>query len=398
MKTVVPKQHPLCRRRAWRLPILAALTLLLTAPAADAGVWTLNAFQDQTITSIVADPNDSQTLYASTFRDGGSRGVVKTTDGGAHWIDVNDGIELDGTVPHVETLAIDPNDSRTLYAGTTFGVFKSVDAAAHWSFASEDLDEIVGAIVIDPLDSQTLYAGIQSGPPVIYKSTDGGAHWSPSELGLPEAGSVLSLAIDPAHSNILYAGTQNDGVAKSIDGGASWTPINDGLPDSSVSPFPDYHSILVDPSAPDVVYTGTGVGIFKTTDGGASWFASSNGLDLSGGLAFLVLASPADGSDTIYTGYDEGAWVSFTGGDDWDTTGSIGSVYSLALPTGSNTIYAGTSRGIYTQELTGSSGGGGGGGCSASTQGSASSLPLLGALALCLAWRSAARARAAQHS
>ena len=76
-----------------------------------------------------------------TFRSGGENatatsgsGFFQTTDGGATWSVYRTGLE-DGFLI-VRELAIDPNDSRILYAGTFTstggGVFKSMDGGESW--------------------------------------------------------------------------------------------------------------------------------------------------------------------------------------------------------------------------------------------------------------------------
>jgi hypothetical protein len=56
-------------------------------------------------------------------------------------------------------------------------------------------------------------------------------------------------------------------VALSTRGGG--TPsASAGLPDT-----PDYHSLLVDPKNPDVIFLGTHVGIDRSADGGRRWQA-----------------------------------------------------------------------------------------------------------------------------
>lgn len=70
------------------------------------------------VTDIEFDPADSQTIYVSTGRrfldstDRGS-GVLKTTDGGATWTSVNQGLDA----ASVSRLAVDPEDPAVVYAG-----------------------------------------------------------------------------------------------------------------------------------------------------------------------------------------------------------------------------------------------------------------------------------------
>jgi len=65
--------------------------------------------------SIDIDPQDSQTLYASS-----AYGVHKSVDGGRTWR----ALSLPGR--WVESFAIDPRSSKTLYLGFDAGLFKSM--------------------------------------------------------------------------------------------------------------------------------------------------------------------------------------------------------------------------------------------------------------------------------
>jgi ligand-binding sensor domain-containing protein len=121
---------------------------------------------DRSVCSLAIDPNNSQTLYAGT---GG--GVFKSTDGGDNWAASSGGI-INTPYSYVACLAIDPNNSQTLYAGTggaltsTYKgqVFKSSDGGANWANSSRWLsDRSVCSLAIDPNNSQTLYAGIDGG-------------------------------------------------------------------------------------------------------------------------------------------------------------------------------------------------------------------------------------------
>jgi photosystem II stability/assembly factor-like uncharacterized protein len=71
------------------------------------------------MTAIVIDPVDSNILYAGV--SGG--GVFKTSDGGATWSRLNQGL----TNLDVRSLAIAPGGGHKLYAGTSNGLFRIVD-------------------------------------------------------------------------------------------------------------------------------------------------------------------------------------------------------------------------------------------------------------------------------
>jgi hypothetical protein len=65
------------------------------------------------VSSLVIDADHPGTLYAN------GDGVFRSTDGGATWSSVVTGL----TTLFVNTLTIDPHDTRTVYAGTADGVF-----------------------------------------------------------------------------------------------------------------------------------------------------------------------------------------------------------------------------------------------------------------------------------
>jgi hypothetical protein len=124
----------------------------------------------------------------------------------------------------------------------------------------------IQSFAIDPQNPRTLYAGTGSG---IFKSTDGGTNWN----SINSTFSVLSLAIDPRMPDTLYAGSY--GVFKSIDGGLHWSLASSGLPtlnnrptpyDLQYGPFWDVRALVIDPQNSDV-YAGTARGLFKSTNG-----------------------------------------------------------------------------------------------------------------------------------
>jgi hypothetical protein len=65
----------------------------------------------------------------------------------------------------------------------------------------------VGALAIDPQNTLTVYAGTSSG---VFRSTNGARSWRPFGEGLKTL-TVESLAIS-ANGKVLYAGTSGGGV------------------------------------------------------------------------------------------------------------------------------------------------------------------------------------------
>jgi photosystem II stability/assembly factor-like uncharacterized protein len=117
---------------------------------------------------LALDPANPTTLYAAT---GGSGlgdfgGLFKSTDGGASWAPINEGLEsLTATRSRVAALLIDAANPQVLYAGTSgYGVFRSTDGGAHWSPFNDGLTNLdVRLLALTPGEANSLYAGTGSG-------------------------------------------------------------------------------------------------------------------------------------------------------------------------------------------------------------------------------------------
>ncbi len=165
------------------------------------------------IYSLVFSPQTPSTIFGadidySTYYPNPSS-VHKSTDAGATWSSISTSFPI---TPG--SLAVDPMNPSTLYAGNIWGgVYKSLDSASSWHQVG-NLSAPVYAVVIDPRNPSTLYAaggtdsprGIRWG---VFRSTDGGVNWSEFSTGLGSR-FVISLAIDRTGTR-LHAGTY-DGV------------------------------------------------------------------------------------------------------------------------------------------------------------------------------------------
>ena len=119
------------------------------------------------------DPQNPNTMYAGVGGSGNSDAwVFKSTDGGASFNLSNSGLQ---PVQFYGALTVDPQNSGTVYevsivqpcaqsAGClSTQVVKSTDGGAHWSVVSSGLpatDSTITGYAIDPQDSRVLYAGL----------------------------------------------------------------------------------------------------------------------------------------------------------------------------------------------------------------------------------------------
>ena len=263
------------------------------------------------IDRLLIDPSNSSTMYAESARSGG---VFKSTDGGLNWTAVHIPSDSYGISGTYWTLALDPRNPTTIYAGSFHydsdggDLFKSTDGGTSWRrtpLRSNDGNGILD-VVVDPQDTEVLYAGF---PYHLYQSIDGGETWREA-TGFPSFG-ALSIAIDPLNPSSLYVRTYTD-VYKSTDRGNSW----------SLVPALGYISgtLLVDPQDSRTIYAaGSREGLLKSSDGGSTWTASNSGLPANG---IYGLALDPTNHNTVYVGTTRGLFKSTDGGSNWSSTNS----------------------------------------------------------------------------
>jgi len=157
------------------------------------------------------------------------------------------------TQGRVNAIAVDPtttvNGSIVAYAASVGGgVWKTTNCCSGsttWSVLTDDplvSTTSVDTLAIDPNNHNTIYAGtgdlnfgsFSMGSQGILKSTNGGASWTvlgasvfgspyPEPAGqFPQYQSVGKVRVDPNDSNRVAAGTKT-GLYLSYDGGANWT-------------------------------------------------------------------------------------------------------------------------------------------------------------------------------
>jgi len=103
------------------------------------------------------DPSNPDVVYVGSTH----KGVLKTTNGGHSWRQVNNGL----TNPSINELAIDPANRQTIYAATDGGAFVSMDGGENWSPIQEELgpNPVVYSIAVDPNDPSKVYAATPDG-------------------------------------------------------------------------------------------------------------------------------------------------------------------------------------------------------------------------------------------
>src|SRR6266540_672709 len=314
------------------------------------GTWSpkTDGLPSLAIGALTVAPANDTIVYAGTGEGALSgdsyfgNGILKSTDGGAHWAHVS-GDFFEGV--STSALVVDPGNANHLYAAilrgrggarrttptvhSRYGIWESKDGGTNWTLLKEAKSELNGAtdLELDPQNPNILYSSFWGD--AIYKSTDAGAHWAPIMTGLPVADFAstgtrfaLGLSHPAGQPAVLYAGfnwsDQPSRVFKSTNQGASWSILPAGTGADSVE---DYcaeqcsydNVILADPANPDIVYAagqfnyaiGSG-GIFRSDDGGQTW--KNLGWDQHPDFHAIAVdpANPAH----VLIGNDGGVWYS----------------------------------------------------------------------------------------
>ncbi len=317
------------------------------------------------INAVSIDPNNPNIWYVGAP----AGGIWKSLDAGASWINLFDDFPQIG----VSGIAIDPNDSNTIYIATgdddaadsySIGVFKSLDGGATWNEtglnpSNTTIGWLMNEITIDPTNSNIVWVGTNQG---LYKSIDAGVTWIRKKTG-----NIKDFKLKPTDSNTIYA-VSNSQFFKSVDGGTNFSTITSNLPSNSGRLV-----LGVTPANSSVVYVlsaNTGAsdfsfqGIYKSSDSGVTFVKRANTVNImESNQAWFDLAlevSPTD-ENVLYTGCLN-IWKSTNGGNAFQKINSWfqnnpaythADIHTLKIFNGK--LFCGSDGGIYVSENGGSS-------------------------------------------
>jgi photosystem II stability/assembly factor-like uncharacterized protein len=165
------------------------------------------------VTRVIVDPQNENIVLASTvsgFRNEGTDGIYRSTDGGQTWTRVYDAAGIS-----VEQVIANPKNFKTQYAtvnGTA--VLKSVDGGITWNSSSNGISAVARMeLAISPVDTSRLFVSAESGTQAkLYMSDDGGANWVLAALNTTD--DFLGgqgwydnvIAAHPFNKDIVFAG------------------------------------------------------------------------------------------------------------------------------------------------------------------------------------------------
>jgi photosystem II stability/assembly factor-like uncharacterized protein len=221
----------------------------------------LGKSDDLVVDSLVVDSSDPKTLFAGVWQvDKPAGGIYISHDSGATW---SSSSEMDGQ--SIRALTQSYSNPKILVAGTLKGVYRSEDKGQHWKQISPaESSEIheVESIAVDPNDPNTIYAGTWHLP---WKTTDGGASWHNIKQGLIDDSDVFSIIIDPTRPTVVYTSACS-GIYRSENAGELYRKVQ-GIPSTARRT----RVLMQDPVNRKIVYAGTTEGLYKTMDDGVNW-------------------------------------------------------------------------------------------------------------------------------
>ncbi len=279
--------------------------------------WTLVGNSFGAVVDIAIDFSVSPpTLYAST-----EAGDIRKWDG-TTWNSRTGGIDTANAARIA--LALSPASPNVLYArvvsttGKLVGLYRTNTAAEQPSDASQawNLDSAANANILD--DSS-------------FGNGTGYAWWA------------NFLVPDPRSAEVVYAG----GVNAFKRTASGWTSISEG-PDTTypLGVHSDQHTVVLDPSDPDVVWIGNDGGIERSTpqSGNWHWVATAHGMVIT---EDYQIATQQSFTTLVAAGtQDNGTMVTY-GNRTWYPSAGCDGSFVAVDPANASTIYGSGNCGLY---------------------------------------------------
>jgi photosystem II stability/assembly factor-like uncharacterized protein len=252
--------------------------------------WTHLGLRDgQQIPQIIIDPRDPNRLFVAVlghpYGPNAERGIFRSTDGGRTFEKVLYKDENTGGID----VAFDPQNAQTIYAvlwearqapwengafsGPSSGLFKSTDGGATWRQVGQGLPTFAGdglgriGIGIAPSLPSRVFATVDAARNGgLYRSDDGGETFTKAtndDRVVSRASDFAEVKVNPKNPDIVF--TASIVAWKSTDGGKTFSALR-GAPGGD-----DYHRFWINPDNPDILLLIADQGAVISVNGGQTW-------------------------------------------------------------------------------------------------------------------------------
>ena len=241
------------------------------------------------IGKILIHPDDGDTVYVAAqgplWKEGGDRGLYKTTDGGTTWKKVLDISKHTG----INEVHMDPENPEILYAtsyqrrrhtwvlidgGPESGIHKSTDGGETWKKINSGLpggDKGRIGMAVSPINSEIVYALVEAaeGRSGFYRSSNRGESWRRMSGYVSSSPQYYQEIVACPHKfDRIYS--LDTLMQISEDGGRTFSGL--GEADKHV----DNHALVIDPEDPQHLIVGCDGGVYETWDRGRTYDFKAN--------------------------------------------------------------------------------------------------------------------------
>ncbi len=226
----------------------------------------------------LVDPTNANRIYVESQNGG----LAYSTNGGTSFFNGTNGIDGFDRTNWCTPIAMDLNNTLTLYTGT-YRIYKTTNGMQSWTSISGDLTRgnggrigTITTIDVAPSNSNVVYVGTDDGK--VQVTTNGGTNWNDVTGSLPTRW-VTRVTADPDSANVCYVTISGyleyafqAHIYRTTNFGQTWAAIGGNLPNIPLN------DVLVDTAARPRLYVASDAGVLYSTNYGSTWNVLGSGL------------------------------------------------------------------------------------------------------------------------